>query len=125
MTEEEMVIADQAIAILNSEASKGFYDGHEADVFGEAVSWIERAIKIAKKYKMGSIEGCIGGTFPSEQKPTTCYVCGSPSMKSKQSIIGQILFGLCDDHYDEYFPFWGMGRIGLMKSGKELCNERG
>jgi len=73
-----------------------------------------------KKKKMGHFKGCVGGAFPSEQKPTTCYVCGCSSTKSKQSIMGQILFGLCDDHYDDYHPFHGLGKMGLMRDGDKL-----
>ena len=74
---------------------------------------------IADVSKLGKYPGCIGGTFPSEPKPTTCYVCGSKCTVTKQSMIGQILYGLCDKHahYEPYMTVTtnGIGAgIGLL-----------
>ena len=67
---------------------------------------------IADVSKLGTYPGCIGGTFPGELKPTTCYVCGATCTVAKQSMMGQILFGLCDEHA-HYEPYMTITTTGV------------
>ena len=62
----------------------------------------------------GPFQGCMGGALPGEPEPTTCYICGEPCVRFEQSIMGQILFGLCEEHtnYHSYLAFGADGPLG-------------
>jgi hypothetical protein len=59
------------------------------------------------------IEGFPHSIGCNDHLPTCCNVCGKkPVVVCKQSIMGQILFGLCRDH-SHYGVFMGNGKMGV------------
>jgi len=53
--------------------------------------------------------------------PTHCHVCGKPAKHKTPFIMGQMYFGLCDEHKD-YKSYMGKDEggmfMGLKKPGK-------
>jgi hypothetical protein len=51
-----------------------------------------------------------------------CEVCGIPATHKHMSIIGQIPFFVCKDHFENTFPFHDYGMMGLLDKNGHIVD---